>query len=91
MVGGWQITGTMAAFSGSPFTVYAGGVTYEMAQGSSQSPNWNPGVSPKARHQDINTWFNPTAFTKPANGTFGNARRNSLRGKGSKDVNLSGK
>jgi hypothetical protein len=43
VIGGWQITGTMAAFSGSPFTVYADGVTYEMAQGSSQIPNWNKG------------------------------------------------
>jgi len=91
VIGSWQITGTMAAMSGSSFAVYADGVNYEMAQGSSQFPNRNPGVSSKPQHQGTNLWFNPAAFTKPANGTFGDVRRNSLRGPSSHNVNLSGR
>ena len=87
-VGGWQLSGTGVFASGQPFTVYADGSTYEQA--GSQFPNWNPGVSWKPRHQTLDTWYNPTAFTKPADGTFGNVRRNSLYGPGFRSINLSG-
>jgi len=39
---------------GSPYTVYADGNTYQLAAGSSQFPNWNPGVSPKPAHRSTN-------------------------------------
>jgi hypothetical protein len=38
----------------------------------------------------INEWYNPAAFSLPANGTFGDVRRNSLYGPGVDQVNLSG-
>lgn len=34
-------------------------------------------------------WFNPAAFTNPADGTFGNIHRNTLIGPGFANVNLS--
>lgn len=34
-------------------------------------------------------WYSPAAFTLPANGTFGNVRRNSLYGPGIEYVNIS--
>ncbi len=34
-------------------------------------------------------WFNPAAFANPADGTFGNAHRNTLIGPGFANVNLS--
>ncbi len=88
VVGGWQISGTGVFASGQPFTVYADGNTYQQA--GSQFPNWNPGVSWKPRHQTLDTWYNPQAFTKPADGTFGNVRRNSLYGPGFRSINMSG-
>jgi hypothetical protein len=90
VIGGWQISGSMAFLTGNPFTVKADGETYNQASGSSQFPNWNPGVSWKSPHRSFNEWFNPAAFTKPANGTYGNVRRNSLYGPGLAKVNLSG-
>jgi hypothetical protein len=90
VIGGWQLSGSTIVVSGSPYTVYADGNTYQLAAGSSQFPNWNPGVSPKPAHRSTNEWFNPQAFTKPANGTFGDVRRNSLYGPASHNVNLSG-
>ena len=90
VIGGWQISGSTIIVSGSPYTVYADGNTYQLASGSSQFPNWNPGVSATPAHRSTNEWFNPQAFTKPANGTFGNVRRNSLYGPASHNVNLSG-
>ena len=89
VVGGWQLSATTTAAHGQPFTVYSDGNTYQLASGSSQFPNWNPGVSTKPAHRGVNEWYNPAAFTKPANGTLGNVRRNSLYGPGFLGVNLS--
>jgi Carboxypeptidase regulatory-like domain/TonB dependent receptor len=88
LIGGWQASGTLVLSSGNPFTVYGTQSTY--AQAGSAFPNWNPGVNPKPQHRDYNEWFNPAAFTVPANGTFGNVRRNSLYGPGIDNVTLSG-
>ena len=90
VIGGWQISGTLIHLTGSPYTVRADGNTYNLAAGSTQFPNWNTGVSPKVTNRTHNEWFNPEAFTKPANGTYGNVRRNSLYGPGLSNVNLSG-
>jgi hypothetical protein len=101
IIGGWQISGTTVIFSGQPFTVIAStSNTYQSA--GSAFPNWNPGVSAKPAHRTarcaagsgpgvgcLNEWYNPAAFLEPANGTFGNVRRNSLYGPGLSYVNLS--
>jgi hypothetical protein len=87
VIGGWQITGTVVLSSGNPFSVYGDQNTY--AQAGTSYPNWS-GTSWKVHNPGIHQWFNPQAFTKPANGTFGNVRRNSLYGPGFSQVNLSG-
>jgi hypothetical protein len=88
VLGGWQISSTIVASSGSPFTVVSTQNTF--AQAGSAYPNWTPGVSPIPHNRSISNWFNPGAFTQPANGTFGNVRRNSLYGPGLQYENLSG-
>jgi len=57
----------------------------------SQAGDWYPNQlrNPKPLHQSIDQWYDPTAFTLPAPGTFGNMRRNSLYGPGINVVNLS--
>jgi Carboxypeptidase regulatory-like domain len=89
VIGGWQLSGSVTAFSGQPFTVYSNGNTYQLASGATQFPNWNPGVSPKPAHRSTSEWFNPAAFLEPANGTLGNVRRNALFGPGMSAINLS--
>jgi hypothetical protein len=89
IVGGWQVSGTLVVSSGNPFSVDGTQNTYSLSSNASVFPDWNPGVSWKPDHQNINNWFNPEAFLQPANGTFGDVRRNSLYGPGLKDVNLS--
>jgi hypothetical protein len=87
-VGGWEISGTMVLSTGNPFTVTNNqNNTYEQAGAS--FPNWVPGVSTKPAHRTYYDWFNPGAFSQPANGTFGNVPRNSLYGPGLNVVNLS--
>jgi hypothetical protein len=87
VIGGWQISGMVLLSSGNPFTVYSNQNTY--AQVGSSYPNWS-GISPRPKHRSIQEWYNPAAFTQPANGTFGNVKRNSLYGPGIEQVNLSG-
>jgi hypothetical protein len=99
LVGGWQVSGTAVLQSGQPFSVYSNQANYQHA--GSMMPNWNPGVSWKPKHQStrceagsgpgigcINQWYNPAAFTRPADGTFGNVRRNSLYGPGLAQFNM---
>ncbi len=99
LVGGWQVSGTAVLQSGQPFSVFSNQANYQHA--GSMLPNWNPGVSWKAKHQStrceagsgpgvgcINQWYNPAAFTRPADGTFGNVRRNSLYGPGMAQFNM---
>lgn len=99
VIGGWQISSTVIELSGQPFTVTTSQNTYQ--QDGSSFPNWNPGVSWKPTHRSarceqigtggcVNEWYNPSAFLEPANGTFGNVKRNSLYGPGINQVNLSG-
>jgi hypothetical protein len=99
LIGGWQISTTVTEIGGQPFTVTTTQNTYQ--QDGSSFPNWNPGVSWKPAHRTarcqqpatsgcVNEWYNPAAFLEPADGTFGNVRRNSLYGPGINQVNLSG-
>jgi hypothetical protein len=85
-LGGWQVSGTITLSTGNPFTVTGDQNTH--ANGGGSYPNWS-GLSPKPAHRNITTWYNPEAFQKPADGTFGNVRRNVLYGPGLNVVNLS--
>ena len=100
VIGGWQVSTTLYLSTGTPFTVFGDQNTYQQA--GSAFPNRIPGVSTKPQHQSthciaadaatfgcVNEWFNPSAFSAPAPGTFGNVRRNSLYGPGTNTVNLS--
>jgi hypothetical protein len=99
-IGGWQVSTTLILSTGTPYSVFGTQNTYQLA--GSSFPNWVPGVNPKPTHQSakceagsgpaygcLNEWFNPAAFSEPANGTFGNVRRNVLYGPGTNTVNLS--
>jgi hypothetical protein len=88
VIGGWEMSGTLVLSTGSPFNVQATQNTYQQA--GAAYPNWNHGTSPFPAHRTIDFWINPEAFLQPANGTFGNVRRNSLYGPGLKLVNLQG-
>jgi len=97
-VGGWQVAGSVVLISGNPFTVYGTQNTYETD--GAVFPNRNPSESLYPKHRSArcvsgngascaNEWYNPAAFLQPANGTFGNVRRNSLYGPGINQINLS--
>jgi hypothetical protein len=86
-LGGWQASTSFVAESGAPFTVVMNSATPDGALDGSLYPNLvgNPHVS----NQSINQWFNQLAYAAPAPNTFGNNKRNSLRGPRLVDVDFS--
>ena len=87
VIGGWQVSSTILLSSGQPFTPTIGGNN----DSYSQAGSWYPNLigNPKPANRSINNWYDPSAFALPANGTFGDMRRNSLVGPGMNVVNLS--
>lgn len=87
VVGGWEFSGTVVESTGNPFTVYSNQNTYSNGSGG---PYPNPsGKSWHVKNRGIQTWYDPSAFTRPADGTFGSLRRNSLYGPGINVFNMS--
>ncbi|MDX6611857.1 MAG: hypothetical protein QOD75_1043 [Blastocatellia bacterium] len=91
---GWQSSGIVTLQSGRPFTVAllseidnSGTGRSILGFGANDRPNvvGNPTLSSRTPGQ----WFNQSAFSFPARGTFGNAGRNILDGPGYQNVNAS--
>jgi hypothetical protein len=86
-LGGWALTGLGTARSGNPVNVTLTRSASSLLDGLSlengssfQRPNYVGGVSVVPANQSITNWINGTAFITPANGIWGNAGRNLVRG-----------
>jgi hypothetical protein len=77
--GGWQIAGIMGFGSGQPFSV-----TFDsrVTGWPSNRADIVPGQPLYPEERTIARWFNPAAFTTPAEFTYGNSARNLLFGPG---------
>ncbi len=85
---GWQLVGIHSFTTGTPFTVSAR--TDFSNSGGNARPNAVVGVSdtpPGGRNRQ--GWFNPAAFTNPANGQFGNVGRNTISGPNQLSIDFS--
>ena len=89
-LGGWQLSAITTARSGDPLNIVVtrsasvipdGDATTQGSGLTVQRPNLVPGVSlTPSGGSTVQQWINPAAFAIPANGTFGNLRRNVFRG-----------
>lgn len=87
VVGGWALSGIFNFEGGQYFTPYN-----LSSPGILNSPIYDrPDLigDPHVSHPDHFKWYNPAAYGKPAQYTFGNAGRNSLLGPGYGEVDLS--
>jgi hypothetical protein len=94
LVSGWQFNSIFTMQSGYPI-----GITGATNQGIATRPNWNPNVSPFVQHQGRSVlyktgkleWFNPQAFTDPADYSFGNVPREmgNMFGPGTVNIDMS--
>lgn len=76
VLGGWQLSGVYTFNSGQPLTPVWTGAT--LGNGTNARPNivGNPALA----NPTASLWFNLSAFTKPANYTFGNSAPGSIIG-----------
>ncbi len=83
--GDWQWSGDWTIASGLPFTPRLLGDAAEVNRGTNGTlrPDVVPGQSIRISNPSMAKWFNTAAFTLPA-GPYGDARRNSIIGPGSK-------
>ncbi len=91
LLGGWQVAGVGSARTGLPVNITVSRTASALPDGytSSQRPNLVPGVPIYATDQTINNWFNPAAFSAPANGTWGNLGRFIVNGPGAVEFDTS--
>jgi outer membrane receptor protein involved in Fe transport len=91
-LGNWQINGIATLESGRPFTVQDSGDiantgNYNFVGDGYERPNQVG--NPKLSHPTPAKWFNTAAFVAPAQYTFGNVGRNTLRTQPYKNLDLS--
>jgi hypothetical protein len=89
---GWTLGGIATLMSGPPFTGNLGAFNNSgtMSSVPADRPDLKPGVNAcAATLGNPNQWFNPSIFTLPAAGTYGNAGRNILCGPPLKNLDLS--
>ncbi len=81
LLGNWQISGVTAFRSGDPLSVVDSTDNAGVGPGSASQP-WNlVGSTAVSGAAGVNQlWFNPAAFARPAQGTFGNGALDLLRG-----------
>jgi hypothetical protein len=89
ILGGWQVQGIVRLASGFPFTI----TSTNVCQCGSYVPQRvnlvTPGYYGQIDNPTPDHWFDASAYAVPANGTQGNAGRNTVRGPGTEQVNLS--
>ena len=89
VLGDWQWTGDWTIASGTPFSPRILGNTTDVSRGSNGTLRPDvTGVPVALANPTVGVWFNTAAFTQPAVGQFGDARRNSIIGPGSLVFNM---
>jgi hypothetical protein len=86
----WSLTGILVLQSGGGFTVTSGVDNARSGTGGQRADiSGDPTLpSDRSTEEKILRWFNTAVYSSNALGTFGNSGRNSLRGPGSKNVDL---
>jgi hypothetical protein len=94
VLGGWTLSGIYTYRSGRPFTVNQSGnnVGTNMTGLPNQTGDPESGIDRSCNSVTdcaaATKWFNTSAFTAVASGTFGNEKRNGLRGPNYKSVDF---
>ena len=88
IVGGWSVNGILTLSGGRPFTV----TTTDQAgtgPGRIARANCLGDAVPDGFNQGVDSWMDPAAFAATTLRTYGNCANNTVRGPGSKSMNLS--
>jgi hypothetical protein len=82
IAGGWQVTGITVISSGLPFTPIMATNRANTANNGELRPDRLPAGGSSSFEQNIDHWFDKTAYGLPALYTYGNSGRNILTGPG---------
>jgi len=89
ILGDWQINGIFSAYQGRPYTLSASDSSLNMP-GNAQTPDQiKPNVETFGKVGDDGTWFDTSAFARVTAVRFGNVGRNTMRGPGVVNTDLS--
>lgn len=89
VIGGWQVNGTLGAYSGSPFTVTASGASLNAPNNTQTADQIKPTVEKLGGIGTGSPYYDPTAFAPVKNTRFGTSGRNILRAPRVFNTNLS--
>lgn len=89
LTSGWQVNALGLFHSGVADTIYIGTNTSGNQDFVNQRPNVVPGQPLYAAHKSWRQWFNPNAWSMPAQGTFGDSGRNTIYGPGFNQLDTS--
>jgi hypothetical protein len=89
VLGDWQFNGLFSAYQGRQYTLSASGAGLNMP-GNAQTPDQVKATVDKlGMVGDDGTWFDTSAFARPTGARFGNVGRNTMRGPGVVNTDLS--
>jgi hypothetical protein len=88
-VEGWQISGILSTYGGIPLNVNTGFDRAGFSSGNTPRPNYIAGCDVYQGARTVSHWYNPACFSLQPVGTFGNTGRNTLRGPGFFDTDIS--
>jgi outer membrane receptor protein involved in Fe transport len=84
VLGSWLLQSTFTVASGTPFTARVLGDAFNVAGGVNGTLRADYNGEPiQTSDRSIRHWFNTSAFSVPASGTYGNSGRNTIIGPGS--------
>lgn len=90
VLGGWEVSGRMACYTGTPFTVTANDTSLNDAGTNTQTANQVMATVPfTGMVGPGTTYYNPAAFAPVKTQNFGNSGRNILRNPGVWNTDLS--
>jgi hypothetical protein len=86
-LGGWEISGIVTASSGAPLNIgLSGNSVSSIVPNTANRPNvTGSGSNPNT----VQEWFDTSIYSVPAPGTWGDTPRNSVRGPGRQNWNIS--
>jgi hypothetical protein len=86
-LGGWALSGIVTMESGAPLNITQGGTNVcSVVPNCANRPNLTGNIS---YPHTVTEWFDPSVFTAPGAGTWGNLGHDALRGPGRDNWNLS--
>lgn len=88
LLGGWQLNGIFAAYSGTPFTVTASGTSLNAVSNLQTADQVKDEVKILGGRGPGQSWFDPLAFRSVTDVRYGNSGLNTLRGPGVVNLDL---